>query len=367
MKIGVLTSSRADYGIYRPLLDLWLNDKEIDFEIIAFGQHLLDTFGNTFQEIENDGFEVKNKISASYENDSPNGIASNYANILKEFVTFWQNHRFDWIIALGDRYEMSAAVQAGIPYQLRFAHIHAGEKTLGAIDEIYRHQISLSSELHFVSLELYAKRVHDLVGHKESTTVTGAIGLENLKKIKLLNSDEFLQKWDIDMTIPTLFFIVHPETKNYASNFEYSKILEEVSTEFAMTFQIIVSLPNADTNGSVYREMWKRVQSKNSNVKLIEHFGSQSFFSCMKLSRLIVGNSSSAILEAASFKKYALNLGDRQLGRISGENVIHLPFDKSEIILNVLKYVNHEFNGSNIYEKKNGIQLITEKLKLSKY
>ncbi len=367
MKIGVLTSSRADYGIYRPLLDLWLNDKEIDFEIIAFGQHLLDTFGNTFQEIENDGFEVKHKISASYENDSPNGIASNYANILKEFVKFWQNHRFDWIIALGDRYEMSAAVQAGIPYQLRLAHIHAGEKTLGAIDEIYRHQISLSSELHFVSLELYAKRVHDLVGHKESTTVTGAIGLENLKKIKLLNSDEFLQKWDIDMTIPTLFFIVHPETKNYASNFEYSKILEEVSTELAKTFQIIVSLPNADTNGSVYRVMWKLVQSKNSNVKLIEHFGSQSFFSCMKLSRLILGNSSSAILEAASFKKYALNLGGRQLGRISGENVIHLPFDKSEIILNVLKYVNHEFNGSNIYEKKNGIQLITEKLKLSKY
>jgi GDP/UDP-N,N'-diacetylbacillosamine 2-epimerase (hydrolysing) len=365
MKIGVLTSSRADYGIYRPLLELWLNDKEIDFEIIAFGQHLLDTFGNTYQEIENDGFEVKHKISASYENDSPNGIASNYADILKEFVSFWQNHRFDWIIALGDRYEMSAAVQAGIPYHLRFAHIHAGEKTLGAIDEIYRHQISLTSELHFVSLELYAKRVHDLVGHKESTTVTGAIGLENLNKIKLLNSNEFLQKWDIDMTIPTLFFIVHPETKNYVSNFEYSKILEEVSTELAKTFQLIVSLPNADTNGSIYREMWKRVQSKNSNVKLIEHFGSQSFFSCMKLSRLIVGNSSSALLEAASFNKYALNLGDRQLGRISGENVLNLPYDNAQILNFVDKYSKLEFTGQNIYAKKGGIELITSKLKES--
>ena len=365
MKIGVLTSSRADYGIYRPLLELWQNDEEIEFEIIAFGQHLLNSFGNTFQEIENDGFEVKHKIPTSYENDSPSGIASNYANIIKEFVAFWQNNRFDWIIALGDRYEMSAAVQASIPFQLRIAHIHSGETTLGAIDEIYRHQISLAAELHFVSLDEYAKRIHNLIGYNTSATVTGAIGLENLKKIKLMNAHDFLQKWNIDMNIPTLFFIVHPETKNYESNIEYSHVLEEVSLELAETLQLIISLPNSDTNGSIYREMWKRVESKNANVKLIEHFGSQSFFSCMKLSKLIVGNSSSAILEAASFQKYALNLGDRQLGRFSGENVIHLPFDKSEIILNVLKYINQEFNGSNIYEKKNGVHLITDKLKLS--
>ncbi|MFM7667009.1 MAG: UDP-N-acetylglucosamine 2-epimerase [Bacteroidota bacterium] len=367
MKIGVLTSSRADYGIYRPLLELWLNDEEIEFEIIAFGQHLLNSFGNTFQEIEQDGFEVKHKISVNYENDSPSGIASNYANIVKKFVEFWQNNRFDWVIALGDRYEMSAAVQASIPFQLRIAHIHAGETTLGAIDEIYRHQISLVAELHFVSLDIYAKRIHDLVNCTGSTTVTGAIGLENLKKIKLMNVHDFMQKWNIDMNIPTLFFIVHPETKNYESNIEYSHVLEEACLELVKTFQLVISLPNSDTNGSIYREMWKRVESTNESIKLIEHFGSESFFSCMKLSKLILGNSSSAILEAASFNKYALNLGDRQLGRFSGENVINILFDKSEIIFNVLKYVNQEFNGSNIYEKKNGIQLITEKLKLSKY
>ena len=363
LKIGILTSSRADFGIYRPLLEFWVNDDEITFEIIAFGQHLLDTFGKTSEEIERDGFEVNHRVHAQYINDTPNGIALNYAYTLMEFVSFWKENKFDYVIALGDRYEMSAAVQAGIPYQVKFAHIHAGEKTAGAIDEIYRHQITLASEIHFVSLDSYAQRVHEMMENDKSTCVVGAIGLENLNRINLLDKHEFKQKWGIDMSIPTLFFIVHPETKNYQVNVTNAVVLEELSLELIDKFQLIVSLPNSDTNGSVYREMWKRVNSINPNIKLIEHFGSQSFFSCMKLSKLIIGNSSSAILEAATFNKFALNIGTRQLGRLTGENVIYLPFDKSEIKIHIDKYVNQEFQGKNIYEKNNGVQLITERLK----
>jgi GDP/UDP-N,N'-diacetylbacillosamine 2-epimerase (hydrolysing) len=363
MKIGVLTSSRADFGIYRPLLEIWKNDTEISFEIIAFGHHLLASSGNTIEEIEYEGFEVKHRIYSTYINDSPHGIADNYANVLKEFVSFWNENQFDCVLVLGDRYEMAAAVQAGIPYQVKFAHLHAGEKTLGAIDEIYRHQISLAAELHFVSIEEYAKRIHELLGKNDTTCMIGAIGLENLKKIRLLNLEEFRLKWDIDLAIPTLFFIVHPETKNFSANILHAEVLQEVSLELSKEYQVVVSLPNSDTNGSIYREMWKKVNKSNPTIKLIEHFGTQSFFTCMKYSRLVIGNSSSAILEAASFQKYVLNLGCRQMGRVTGDNVIHLPFNTTEILSHVKKYKNQDFHGANIYERNNGVNLIADKIK----
>jgi GDP/UDP-N,N'-diacetylbacillosamine 2-epimerase (hydrolysing) len=365
MKVGVLTSSRADFGIYRPLLKLWLTDPEISFEIIAFGQHLLHSFGNTVDEIEGEGFVVNHKIYTEYVSDTPHGIALSFASTLKEFVTFWNNNQFDFVFALGDRYEMAAAVQAGIPFQIRFAHLHAGEKTMGAIDEIYRHQITLASDLHFVSIKKYEERVHQITEKTSTTCVTGAIGLENLKSIKLLNSEEFFEKWEIDLTIPTLFFIVHPETKNYSDNFTNAEVIKEACIELVKDYQIIVSLPNSDTNGSIYREMWNKLGNEFPHIKLIEHFGSQSFFSCMKLSKLIIGNSSSSILEAASFQKYALNLGSRQLGRETGENVVHLPFDKTEIILATHKFSKIEFLGRNMYEMENGVQRISQKLKQS--
>ncbi|MFM7769835.1 MAG: UDP-N-acetylglucosamine 2-epimerase, partial [Bacteroidota bacterium] len=272
MKIGILTSSRADYGIYRPLLKLWRNDEEIEFEIIAFGQHVWKGFGNTIADIEKDGFDIIYSINSGFENDSPNGIAMAYSNILNQFVHFWNSHKFDLVLALGDRYEMAAAVQAGIPYQIRFAHIHAGEKTLGAIDEIFRHQISLASELHFVSIKEYADRIHDLIGHNKSTTVIGAIGLENLEKVKLLTPLEFKEKWNIDITLPTLFFIVHPETVNVELNIEYANILEKISLELGKEYQLIISLPNSDTMGDVFRTMWKNVSELCHKIKLIEHF-----------------------------------------------------------------------------------------------
>jgi GDP/UDP-N,N'-diacetylbacillosamine 2-epimerase (hydrolysing) len=365
MKVGVLTSSRADFGIYRPLLKLWINDPEISFEIIAFGQHLISSFGNTVNEIEREGFIVNHKVHSEYLNDTPHGIAMNFANTLKEFVSFWNDNQFDFVLALGDRYEMAAAVEAGIPFQVRFAHLHAGEKTMGAIDEIYRHQITLASDLHFVSLLEYAERVHKIIDKTSTTCISGAIGLENLKSIHFFNTDEFFEKWEIDLTIPTLFFIFHPETRNYSENFTHVEIIKEVCIELMNDFQIVVSLPNSDTNGSIYREMWNNLSEKFTQIKLIEHFGSQSFFSCMKHSKLIIGNSSSGIIEAASFKKYVLNLGIRQLGRVSGKNVIHLPINKHEILSSVYKYAEMQFVGENIYELDDGIRLISEKLKHS--
>jgi GDP/UDP-N,N'-diacetylbacillosamine 2-epimerase (hydrolysing) len=359
MKIGILTSSRADFGIYRPLLKYWKEQNKIDFEIIAFGQHLLPKFGKTYNEILNDGFVVTHTIKAEYSDETPLGIALNYSETLKSFSFFWNKTNYDWVICLGDRYEMAAAVEASIPFQIRFAHIHAGEKTLGAIDEIYRHQISLVASIHFVSLPSYAKRIHNLINKNDTTDVVGAIGLENLKQIKLLNKDEFFLKWKIDLSKPTIFFTLHPETVDFESNEKYSEIIEKTVSSLTDNFQIIASLPNSDTNGNTFRNMWNRASKKTNKIILIEHFGTESYFSCLSHCSLLVGNSSSGIIEAASFKKYVINIGNRQLGRITGENVISVPFNEKMIFQKIKKYVSKSFNGENIYLFDGGLERIT--------
>jgi GDP/UDP-N,N'-diacetylbacillosamine 2-epimerase (hydrolysing) len=175
MRIGVLTSSRADYGIYRPLLKALKNDPFFDCSIIAFGTHLSTHFGKTIDRIRDDGFEVKYTVSSMLLGDDANTIASATALTSMKFAEFWKEHAadFDLVFCLGDRYEMFAAVIAGVPFGIRFAHLHGGETTLGAIDNVYRHSITHASLLHFTSAEVHASRVKSLLGHDEGVFVCG--------------------------------------------------------------------------------------------------------------------------------------------------------------------------------------------------
>ena len=166
MKIGVLTSSRADYGIYLPLLKKLKNDNFFNLEIIAFGTHLSENHGYTLKNIQSDGFEVKHKLKTIPKGDSPTDISLAIGETIKTFSAFWDKNKFDLVMALGDRYEMFAAVMASVPFQVKIAHIHGGETTTGAIDDVFRHCITHASELHFASAEVYKKRIVELTGKK---------------------------------------------------------------------------------------------------------------------------------------------------------------------------------------------------------
>lgn len=363
MKIAVLTSSRADYGIYLPLLKGLKNDARFVLEIIAFGTHLKKEFGFTIEQIENDGFLVAHKIDNLSDGDSPKDISDSYANTILKFSDFWsKNNDFDWVLCLGDRFEMAAAVNAGIPFQIKFAHIHAGETTLGAIDNIYRHQITLAASLHFVSLLEYAEKVHQLIGYKGTTEVIGSLSLLNLETLNLLSIDEFKEKWNIDLNLPTILVTAHPETIQFNENEKFAFELQKALIDLAKNYQIVVTLPNADTNGAIFRKMLYELGSQHSTVKLIENFGTLSYFSCMKWSKLLIGNTSSGILEAASFNKYVINLGNRQAGRIAPENVLNIAFDNKKIIETAEKYIQNTYFGNNPYFQKNSIEMILERL-----
>ena len=364
MKIGVLTSSRADYGIYLPLLQKLRDDKEIELSLIVFGTHLKKEFGFTVEQIEMDGFTIDKRIDCLKYGDTAEEISLNYGHTGSLFAKYWGTSDFNIVLCLGDRYEMAAAVNAGISFGISFAHIHAGEASEGAIDNIYRDQISLASELHFVSIIELQNRIEKLTGKPNTAFYSGAIGLENIKSIPLLSIEEFKTKWNIDLSMPTILMTVHPETMDITANTENINQLKAAVIKLSDTISFLVTMPNADTLGSLYREMYMDLKKKYpARINIIESLGTQSYFSAMKHCALLLGNTSSGIIEAATFKKYVINLGNRQKGRIAGENVIHCPYNVETILNETKKYIGRSYSGKNIYEYKNGTQQIISSLK----
>lgn len=364
MKVAVLTSSRADYGIYLPLLKALKNDSYFSSEIIAFGTHLSPFHGYTLDTIKDDGFNVKYTVESMVLGDSPNAVSTSIGITTSKFADFWKEHQteFDIVFCLGDRYEMFAAVVAGIPYNITFAHLHGGEKTLGAIDNIFRHTITLSSKLHFVSCSEYGQRVAKLTEITENIFNVGALSIDNLSTIELLSAVKFQTKFGIDLSKPTILATVHPETvafeKNEVFGIEFCHAMQQLKD-----YQVLITLPNADTNATILRKQFLNLEKQSEGrIICVENLGSQGYFSAMKLCALLVGNTSSGILEAASFGKWVINLGDRQKGRAQSDNIINVPFDCDEIKVSV-NALSDDYNGQNIYFQENPTSKIINELK----
>ncbi|QOG03772.1 UDP-N-acetylglucosamine 2-epimerase [Flavobacterium sp. MDT1-60] len=364
MKIGVLTSSRADYGIYLPLLHKIKNDSFFDIEIIAFGTHISRSHGYTLKDIEKDDYICIHKIASLISNDDQQSIASSYGLTVLKFADFWQNHKYDLVFCLGDRFEMSAAVQAGIPFGVRFAHIHGGETTLGAIDNIYRHQISLASILHLTGTDVFSEKVRNLIGSSENIFTTGSLSLNDIENFVPIDRKVFFEMFGI----PTEDYVLvtfHPETMLVNENVQYAEEMERALKKISEDEFIVITMPNADTQGSIYREVIEKLKIQLPNrILLIENFGKVNYFSAMFYAKILLGNTSSGILEAASFRKYVVNVGDRQKGRAQSNNVINCKFDEKMIISSVREAIDLKvYTGENIYFQSNAADNIIKIIK----
>jgi GDP/UDP-N,N'-diacetylbacillosamine 2-epimerase (hydrolysing) len=283
-----------------------------------------------------------------------------------KFADFWNHHhnQLDVVFSLGDRFEMAAAVAAAVPYGIPIAHLHGGETTFGAIDNIYRHSISLASTFHFVATDSFVNRIQNILDIPSKHVYNiGSLSLENLDNLPLLTQEEFIEKWNIDLNEDCILVTVHPETVAFDENEQYCAEISKALRLLAKDYQIIITMPNADTSGIIYRDSFEALGKEFDSVKIIENFGTQSYFTCMKYAKLLIGNTSSGIVEAASFGKYVLNIGDRQKGRLAGENVIHLPFKSEEIIKQANFIFGKAFEGSNPYYQTNPSSKILEILK----
>ncbi|MBR8537387.1 UDP-N-acetylglucosamine 2-epimerase (hydrolyzing) [Carboxylicivirga sediminis] len=344
MKIGVLTSSRADFGVLYPLIKRLDDDPLFDVNIIAFGTHLSKMHGYTLSEIESYGFNVPHKITTCVDNETPSDIAFTLGDTTVKFSSFWKKNSFDLVFALGDRYEMYAAVSAASPFGIDIAHIHAGETTLGAIDNAYRHAISLMSKYHFVSTKEYFQRACEITKCEENVFNVGALSVDNLKKQRLYSIEEFKDRFEIDLDEPTILSTFHPETVAYDKNESFIQELLEAFDILREKFQVVITMPNSDTMGNMVRRYINEFAKGRSNVFVVESFGMIGYLSCMKHCSMMIGNTSSGFVEASFFPTRVINLGSRQDGRINTPNIVTIPIEKKIIIDSANSIMNKHFD-----------------------
>lgn len=364
MKIGVLTSSRADYGIYHPLLIKLLEDPYFNLEIIAFGTHLSKSHGFTVEEIEKTKFAKIHKISTLLANDDESSIATSYGLTVIKFADFWSKNKFELVLCLGDRFEMSAAVQAGIPFGIKYAHIHGGETTLGAIDNIYRHQITLASLLHFTATKQFKSKVVELIGENKHIYNFGALSLDGLENFRPIEKNVFYAKYNIphrDFALVTF----HPETISPELNQSNAEEMRLALQKISKNLFLVITMPNADTMGSIFRREIKILQTESPDkVLCIENFGKENYFSAMTYAKLLIGNTSSGMIEAASFGKFVINVGNRQSGRLQSGNVFNVPFLESYIVDEYNKIIElGNYDGGNVYHQNNTAAKIIKEIK----
>ncbi|MBK7666227.1 MAG: UDP-N-acetylglucosamine 2-epimerase (hydrolyzing) [Sphingobacteriaceae bacterium] len=361
MRIAILTSSRADYSIYFPLLRKLSQDKHFHLDIIAFGTHLSKAHGYTVKNIEEDGFKVAHTIDTVPSNYGAQDISYSMGVTISLFSKLWNTVKYDLVFALGDRYEMFGAVAAGVPFNIKFAHIHGGETTLGAMDECFRHAITHMSSYHFTSTKLYAKKVASLIGTNKNIYPLGAMALDNFKEFVPLSNKDFKKQFGFELESPVLC-TYHPVTKQNDDGL--SELNALISVLRKMKNQIVITMPNTDNRGNEIRVMWQKFRDEMPNVILLESLGLKGYYTALKNCQFVIGNSSSGIIEAASFGKYVINIGDRQKGRITGKNVLHCkgrPADINKAIIKTTKLKHPGF--TNVYGDGNTAKKIISILK----
>lgn len=340
-KIQVVTTSRADYGIYRSILQRLDASSEFELELIVGGTHLLAQFGHTIDAIKADGYTIVTEINALMAGDNPQSISQSISIGIASFAQHFHHNPPDLLIVLGDRYEMYSALVAALPFRIPVAHIHGGEVTFGAIDDALRHSMTKLSHLHFVSTEAYAQRVIQLGEHPDRVVVCGAPVLDNIHTIKRMSKEELETQFPISLDGDPLLVTFHPVTLDI-ENALY-QVIELLFALETVGNTVVFTLPNADTANQVIRRAILDYVDSHDNAYAVESFGIKGYFSAMTHASAMVGNSSSGILEAGAFGLPVVNIGNRQKGRLQGENVINSEYDKQSIISAIQKATSSEF------------------------
>ncbi|XPF93797.1 UDP-N-acetylglucosamine 2-epimerase [Colwellia sp. RE-S-Sl-9] len=330
-KIAVFTGTRAEYGLLYWILKGISASKHAELQLLVGGMHLSSEFGYTVNQIEKDGFDITDKLEFLLSSDSPVGISKSLGLAVISAAESFARNKPDVVVILGDRFEALAIAQAAMIAAIPIAHIHGGEITQGVIDDSVRHAITKMSYLHFTSTEIYRKRVIQLGEQPQNVFNMGAPGIDNINKLTLMELDELASSLQIQLSHPFFLITYHPVTLLADKADEELKCLLSALDKFPQ-YQVIFTYPNADTYGRNLIEILKAYQQINpKRTFLLESMGQLRYLSAMKLASLVIGNSSSGIIEAPSCKVATVNIGDRQKGRLSAESVIHCKGDESSI------------------------------------
>ena len=321
-KICVVTGSRAEYGLLSGLMKRIQQDESLQLQIIATNMHLSPEFGNTFHEIEDDGFTIDKKVEMDISSDSAYGIVKSMGEELSGMAEALDELKPDLLVVLGDRYEILMAVSAALIYKIPVAHLFGGEITEGAYDDAIRHAITKMSHLHFTSTEAYRKRIIQMGENPESVWYVGAIGVDNIKNEILLSKEALESNLNFKFSKKILLITYHSVTIENNSAEEQCRNLLSVLAEYT-GYSFIFTQSNSDSDGRIITKLIQEFVNQNKERALfVSSLGKKRYLSLLKYTTAVVGNSSSGIIEVPSFGIPSVNIGNRQKGRIKCDSII---------------------------------------------
>lgn len=351
-KICIVTGTRAEYGLLKPLIDRIYHSDKFELQLAVTGMHLSTEFGLTYQEVEKDGYPITSKIEMLLSSDTPVGITKSMGLALIGFADYFAAYQPDIVIILGDRYEMLMAASAAMIARIPIAHIHGGELTEGSIDEAIRHSITKMSQIHFVTTEEYRKRVIQLGEQPEMVFNVGALGVENIKRICLLEKKQLEEDIHFVFSDKTVMVTFHPVTlERMTAEKQFANLLAVLEKHEELN--VIFTKANSDTDGRVINRMIDVfVENNKERCVAFTSLGQLRYLSTLCFCCAVIGNSSSGIIEVPSFGIPTVNIGDRQKGRVCALSVINCGNTENEIEKAVVRALSKEFR-DNIIEVKN--------------
>jgi GDP/UDP-N,N'-diacetylbacillosamine 2-epimerase (hydrolysing) len=340
-KVCIVTGSRAEYGLLNRLIFKFKKDKSFHLKLIVTGSHLSRKYGFTVNEINRDGIKIDKKINLKLNSDSPEGIGKSMSIALTGLVKSYEQFKPDIILLLGDRYEILIAAIAATLCRIPIGHIHGGELTQGAIDDAFRHSITKMSHIHFAATKEYKQRIIQMGESPKNVYCVGGLGVDSIKNIRLLNKSKLEEKLKLKFLKKSILVTYHPETLNKKISQNNFKNLINALKKLKDT-TIIFTMPNSDMESSLIIRLIKNFTRLNKNSFLFKSLGQKNYYACCNQVNCMIGNSSSGLLEMPSFKKFSINIGNRQKGRTKATSVIDCKPSSNEI----LKYLNFAFKES---------------------
>jgi len=335
--IFLFTSTRADYGLQHWIIKEMQNSTKYNIYVIVGGTHMSKEYGHTIEEILKDNI-IENIIKVPFLNKSLDAfsLTSSIGSGLIKISKIFNFYKPDFVVLLGDRYELFIMAIAALLYQIPIIHLHGGEKTTGVIDEQVRHAITKMSHIHMPSTELYAENISKMGEEDWRIHIVGAPGLENIKKLKLYGKEEILKLTGIDVDQNTIICTYHPVTLEgeYSAKWQVKNLLTALSK---YNFQIIFTRPNAEVGSDEIVNLIKGFVDSNTKAYFFNSLGSKLYLSLLKYAKAVVGNSSSGIIEAPSFSIPTVNIGNRQEGRLQPESVIQTGYLINDICKGIEK------------------------------
>lgn len=344
--IGVVTTSRADYGLLYWLLRAIHEDEELALRLYVTGSHLSEHFGLTVREIEKDGLPIHRRVPILTSNDSPTAVTTAIARAAEEFGKAFAEDDLDIVVLLGDRFEILPIAQAAVVHGVPVAHIHGGETSEGALDEYFRHAVTKLSLLHFPATDAYRRRILQMGEAPERVHNFGAPGLDHLHRTALLTREQLQQELGLDLGRPTALVTYHPvTTEPHSAADQVTQLLRAIESE--ATLQAVFTRANADNEGRIINALLEQFCSKRpERYRLFDNLGTLRYLSCLKHLDLVIGNSSSGLIEAPSFRRPVVNVGNRQRGRIMAANVIQTDYSEASIRQGIATALSASFRDS---------------------